>query len=384
MPYLVRIDSARWYTNHGTLCLEFQRRIAAHYDIAPNSVVVASSGTAALVGAILGAVGRAETSKPFCLCPSYTFVATAAAAVECGFTPHLVDVDADTWCLDPDCLLNHPDLERVGLVIPVATYGEPVLQERWIAFQKRTGIPVVIDGAAAFDSMKSKPSALGPIPVVVSLHATKPFSCGEGGLVLGGDEDLATRCYRALNFGFFDSRESHGPSTNGKLSEYHAAVGLAGLDGWPEKRRAFMQVADEYCKLADELGLGRQLICARAHASAYALFEAESDAEADRAIAALTAEGIEFRRWYGKGLHKQPYYRQFPTSPLPVTDGLAQRLISVPMFTDLRPSDVRRVLLALYDGIHSGAGRARADSVGNLAPVSRETTILGRAGACGD
>jgi dTDP-4-amino-4,6-dideoxygalactose transaminase len=230
--------------------------------------------------------------------------------------------------------------------------------------------------------MKSASSALGPIPVAVSLHATKPFSCGEGGLILVEDEDLAKRSYRALNFGFFESRESHGPSTNGKLSEYHAAVGLAELDSWPEKRRAFIEVARQYHEVAEALGLSTSIICSRTHASAYVLYRAGAEEEADRVVAALTRAGIEFRRWYGKGLHRQPFYREFPATAMPVTENLAQCILSVPMYTDLQACDVQRVLVALNDGIHSAPRGLRQGSDGDLASKTGEV-VLGCAAAFG-
>ena len=116
--------------------------------------------------------------------------------------------------------------EHIGLVIPVATFGRPVPQAPWHAFREKTGIPVVIDGGASFAGVANKADAfLGNIPVGLSLHATKCFATGEGGAVVSCDTDLVVRASQALNFGFLGSRDSRTASTNGKMSEYHAAVG---------------------------------------------------------------------------------------------------------------------------------------------------------------
>jgi len=77
---------------------------------------------------------------------------------------------------------------------------------------------------------------LGSVPVVLSLHATKAFGVGEGGAVVCCDRAKLRAAHAALNFSFAGIRETSGPGFNGKMSEYHAAIGLAELDGWSVKR----------------------------------------------------------------------------------------------------------------------------------------------------
>jgi dTDP-4-amino-4,6-dideoxygalactose transaminase len=138
-----------------------------------------------------------------------------------------------------------------------------------------------------------------------------------------------------------------GPSLNGKLSEYHAAIGLAELDGWPEKRAGFMRAARHYRELAAAGGLAPPPLTGGDHASAYALYAAASTEEAGGAMAGLRAHGIEHRLWYGKGIHRQPQYRDCPRGRLAVTEDLAPRIIGLPMATDLDDKSVDRVVEAL-------------------------------------
>jgi len=79
----------------------------------------------------------------------------------------------------------------------------------------------------------------GRVPVVVSLHATKALGIGEGGFVASTDHALIGAVARCCNFGFLGSRETRVPAFNAKMSEVHAAVGLAALDGWPRTRGEF-------------------------------------------------------------------------------------------------------------------------------------------------
>ena len=126
LPYLRRIDSARIYSNWGPLAGELERRLAERLGVPADGFSSASSGTAALVGAILASAGRATPERPLALIPAFTFIATAAAVELCGYDPYLLDVDANSWMLDPDRVAAHPNLDHVGLVVPVALFGRPV------------------------------------------------------------------------------------------------------------------------------------------------------------------------------------------------------------------------------------------------------------------
>lgn len=200
---------------------------------------LASSGTAAITGLLLATAGRAGAARPLCVCPSYTFVATAVAAQSCGFTPFFADIDRQTLALSPEDVAALPEIGRVGAVVVVAPFGMMVDLAPWHDFSARTRIPVIVDAAACFDTVRPDAIRKSAVPVAVSLHATKTFSSAEGGLILCSDTDVVQRANKALNFGFEIARISEGPSLNGKMSEYHAMVGLADLEGWPEKRARF-------------------------------------------------------------------------------------------------------------------------------------------------
>jgi dTDP-4-amino-4,6-dideoxygalactose transaminase len=351
LPYLRRIDAARTYTNWGPLVCELERRLSEHFALPEQSVVSASSGTAALVGAILATAGRARPERPVALVPAFTFVATAIAVEACGYRPHLVDVDADSWLLEADRLSDHPSLRDVGLVVPVAAFGRPVPQDTWLAFRRRTGIAVVIDGAASFEALSAEPGRfVGDIPVSLSFHATKSFATGEGGCVTTTDAQLPMLVTEALNFGFHASRNSRSASTNGKMSEYHAAVGLAELDGWPTKCLAFRAVADRYRLRLDSAGLGDGCVVAPTVAGCYVLYQcADSRAAAD-VQRSLLSHDVECRLWYGHGLHTQSQFRGLSRDQLQVTERIAPLIIGLPVATDLSEPAMDRVVAAVVNG----------------------------------
>jgi hypothetical protein len=192
-----RIDTPRIYSNW-SLVVEFELTCSAFWHT-QGRFGSRSSGTTGLIRPF-GFGGSRHVRRPFALLPA--FVATAVAVEQCG-SPFLADVDAVSWMLDPEPLLVHPELNRIGVVIPVAPFGRPVTQAPWQTFRDRTGIPVVIDGAASFESASDAPKRyLGEIPVMMSFHATKSFATGEGGCVATTAMDLAqerrSRQFRVL------------------------------------------------------------------------------------------------------------------------------------------------------------------------------------------
>lgn len=343
--YLKHLDQTRRYTNHGDLVRALESRLVTLFAVAPGQVVSAASGTAALVGAILASAGRAQAARPYCICPSYTFIGTASAIEQCGYQLLLVDIDEDDWAFHPDRLRHHPLLSQVGLVVTVAPYGRAPAPAGWLEFRHRTGIPVVIDAAAAFEAVSDRPDAtITALPMALSFHATKVFSTGEGGAVLCTDQQIAVAARRALNFGFLGARISHGPSINGKMSEYHGAVGLAELDGWQAKRSAYQRVAQAYQREAEAASLGRRFHTAPVISSCYCLFQAADRAEALAVCTALDRAHVEFRTWYNLGLHQEPNFRSCARDTLTSTDRIAPLLIGLPVAPDLPQAEIRRVV----------------------------------------
>ena len=337
--------------------------------------MVAASGTSALAGAILACAGRAKPRKTLCLVPAYTFIGTVSAIEQCGYTPYFVDVDPLTWRVEPRHCVDHRLHDAVGLVVPVATYGRPVPQAKWEAFSNVTGVPVVIDGAASFESILSAPMTyLGNVPVAVSFHATKAFCTGEGGAIFCGDPGLWRPTVQCLNFGYDLDRVCRTPSINGKMSEYHAAVGLAELDGWEGKRRRYARVADRYRTCFGTSVASLHL--APSVASNYVILEAHSVAHADELTDLLVQNGVGHRRWYGSGAHRQPYCADFDRDEVPVADDLAHRLIGLPMSVDLTAPDIQDIFGTVK--ACESAHRSPSQTSSSAPPIVARSRLSGR------
>jgi dTDP-4-amino-4,6-dideoxygalactose transaminase len=343
-PYLRRIDETRIYSNFGPLAVSLEQRLAAHYGLSDATVVTVANATLGLCLAL-----SAQNPRPGALCiiPAWTFVATAHAAVLAGLTPFFVDVDPRSWTLDPasvrEAMARAPG--EVGAVMPVVPFGRPLDVAAWDDFRATTGLPVVIDAAAGFDTLVP-----GATPTVVSLHATKVLGAGEGGFVVSRDRSLIQTIRAKSNFGFQGTREARTSAVNAKLSEYHAAVAHAGLDEWPQTRAQWMAAAEAYGQefalsaVRFQDGFGRSWVTSTCVIDAGAV---ASDIEA-----MLGDASVATRRWWRNGAHTHAATRKFPHGSLPVTEQLAGTTIAIPFFRDIDTGQVRRIGEIIRAALH--------------------------------
>ena len=340
LPYLQEIDEARWYSNFGPMLTRFEERIADRFRPSTRIITVANA-TQALTLAL-----TAMDLRPggYVVLPAWTFVATAHAVIQAGLKPWFVDVDPQTWMLDPDAVVAlEPNLKRdVVAVIPVCAFGAMPDLARWRAFRDLTGVPVLVDAAAAFDTLSD-----ARLPAVVSLHATKVLGLGEGGFLATEDADLAARVRQLTTFGFKGSRDSLIPATNAKLSEYAAAVGLAALDGWPGDRLRWMRAA-QHLRIAligrpevrFQDGWGSDWVTS---VCTVGLPPGSADAVAQ----ALSEDGVDTRQWWGGGCHTSRAFQDCRRELLPMTEALAGSTLGLPFSIDMDAGEIARVAAAL-------------------------------------
>lgn len=340
LPYLQRIDEARWYSNFGPLLTEFEARLTARFE-PQTQIVTCVNGTQGLSLCL-----QALQLPPGSLCamPAYTFVATAHAVIAAGLTPYFLDVDAVDWTLQPEtvrqAMAKAP--KAVSAVILVAPFGLMPDLKPWLQLREETGVQVVVDAAAAFDAACS-----APLPTVVSLHATKVLGIGEGGFLATDDERLAGRVRQLTTFGFQGSRESVIAATNAKLSEYAAAIGLAAMDAWPHNRLRWLRAAQSLRaamvhlpEVAFQPGWGStwatSVCCVRL-----------PDGMAEAAERSLNTEGVDTRRWWGMGCQTNPAFADCPRGDLVQTERLGGSVIGLPFSIDLDHEQISRVAAAL-------------------------------------
>ena len=187
------------------------------------------NATIGLMLAIKDAVGE-QPSGQFALMPSFTFAAAAHAALWCGLTPLLCDIDPATWAADPaaesEMLARYAG--KIAVVMPYATFGYPIDLEHYTRLAAQLGVPVVVDAAASLGTFDEQGRGFGTGfagSVVYSMHATKSFAVGEAGLIYSADPDRIARLRTMSSFGFGEPRTATMPGLNAKLSEVTALLG---------------------------------------------------------------------------------------------------------------------------------------------------------------
>jgi dTDP-4-amino-4,6-dideoxygalactose transaminase len=339
-PYLARIDASRRYSNAGPLLAELEARLARHFGVEPEQVACIANAT---LGLLLCLLARDIRPGGRCLLPSWTFEATAVAVQAAGLEPWFHDVAEESWALKASDLLDAlAGMPAPVAVIAVSPFGAALELAEWDSFAERSGIPVIVDAAAGFDSLR--PSRT---PAVLSLHATKLLSTGEGGAVISTDTSFVARIRTLANYGFEPVRRITRAGLNAKMSEYGAAVGLAELDRWPSKRRAVVAAVRVYresladCeRLAFAPGFDETAVQPTCNVRVQGL-------SAGALVDSLSGAGIGARKWWGEGCHRHPAFAACPRFALPVTESLADSVVGLPFYPGIAAGEIERVAAAV-------------------------------------
>ncbi len=344
--YLAEIHANRWYTNFGPLNQRFEMEISNF--LANTGSKSLEMGTFSSATTALELMLRAKCLKPKArvLVPALTFPATALSVMNAGYEPVLSDVDADSWLLTPEIAVKAHAHAALDAVVPVATYGKPLDGEAWVKFQAETGVPVFWDAAAVL-GQQTVPK---DITAVFSLHATKPFGVGEGGLVATSNAEILNRAKSLSNFGFLGAAGVvQQTGTNAKFGEYYAAVGLQQIKRWPEviERRRIVAglYQKELLKLDDKVKLQEGCFSEYTPATLQ-IYAANKGAEIFNALAKAN---IQTRRWYLPLLHKHPALNKLgfacggEAEEIPVSNDLAESLVGLPFHSFLTKNNIKEI-----------------------------------------
>ena len=283
--------------------------------------------------------GRAkDIARPRIAVPSFTFMASISAMVWAGFEPEFVDVDELSMNLCLDDLEKALKGDDVVAALGVHCFGNPVPTERAEAICQAAGVPLIFDSAHGFGSIhEGKPVGQGGWCQVYSLTPTKMVVAGEGGIVATDDDELAHTLRMAREYGNDGSYDSILAGLNARISEMHCALGRESLK-MLEEVVAFRNKAA--CQTHGALnaipGLGFQAITPKSRTT-YKDFTITIDPDVfgcsrDAMAWALGLEGIPSRAYFAPPCHQHTAYQQFSRRPLPRTESLAARCLSIPLY----------------------------------------------------
>jgi dTDP-4-amino-4,6-dideoxygalactose transaminase len=341
-------------TNFGKHVTEFERRAAAYLGA---EVVTTSSGTLGLILA-LQALGLEPGQKV--ILPSFTFVATAQAVLYAGGVPVFAEIHDDLAVAPSDLeelLSQHDD---VRMVVGVHPYGLPCRVDEIGQLVDDAGrkrgrrIALVYDAAHAFGSaLDGRRIGTFGDAEVFSLSVTKALVSVEGGMVASRNPDLIRRIQKMRNYGIEANYDAHYPGLNGKMSEFHALVGLYNLerlDGYLAVRQASARYYLERIRSSS----GFQPLpwpegVTHTFKDFTVLTPAHLDGRRDDIIGYLKDRGVETRAYFYPPVHEQKFFRRFAARRLPQTERLSRRVITLPFYTTISRAEMDYVVDALVD-----------------------------------
>jgi dTDP-4-amino-4,6-dideoxygalactose transaminase len=315
-------------------------------------VALCGNGTDALALAILELLGQGHESEEI-ITVSHTFIATAEAITQVGYTPVFVDIHPDTCLMNVD-LLEEAITPRTKAIIPVHLYGQMVPMDAVMEIAKRYGLAVIEDAAQAHGA---KWQGRGPghwgDAACFSFYPGKNLGAwGDGGAVFSRDQGLIERLRMRTNHGRKAKYEHEFVGVNSRLDGLQAAilrVKLRHLNDWNAKRR---QVAVWYHQLLGGLNHIKLPSIAEDAEHVFHLYVVQVE-DRDRVYAFLHEQGVGAGIHYPIPLHEQPAYAylKVPSKSLPETDKIACRIISLPIYPEMRREQVEAVVYTLRNGI---------------------------------
>ncbi|WP_329959233.1 DegT/DnrJ/EryC1/StrS family aminotransferase [Sphingomonas sp. Leaf21] len=340
---LIRIEASGQFSNGGPEVRALEAEMVARLFGGRGAALAVGNATLGLMIAIRQAAGMTPAPGALAMMPTMTFAATGQAAIWAGLTPLVIDVDPDDWTADAAgeerMLARYGD--RIRVIVPYATFGTAIDLDRYAWLARRHGVGIVIDAAASLGTLDADGRGFGtgaPFTLVYSMHATKTFSVGEGGLIYSGDVERIDRLRAMVNFGFESGRSATLPGINAKMPEVLALMArckLAEIDRVCDARAA---LDHEYRAALPGWSFQRETARRQATQFMPVLLPPALGPRRDAVIAMLADHGVGAGHYFSPHLGEQPWFREAALiEPTPVADQISARMISLPITDAMEP-----------------------------------------------
>lgn len=309
--------------------------------------VAVNSGTSALHMALI-AVGVKPGDEV--IVPSFTFAATANSVRLAGATPVFVDIDPDSFCMDP-AGVEAAITDRTRAVMPVHLYGHPADMTQIGEIATRHGLWIVEDAAQAHAaSWNDTPVGAFGAAAAFSFYPTKNMTSGEGGMVTTGCDHIARQVRLLRNQGMEQRYRNEIIGFNTRMTDIHAAIGrvqLAKLGQWTQRRQ---EIAARFN--AELSGVVVPPVAPEA-VHVYHQYTIRVPEDRDGFAAALADRGVGSGVYYPTPVHQLPSFGL--DIDLPATAAAAAEVLSLPVHPSLSDDDVDAVIAAVNETAGAGA-----------------------------
>ena len=332
---LQSVWSNRILTHNGPLVKQFENNFKQSFSL--NKFLAVTSGTIALQIAI-----KALKLKGEIITTPFSWIATCSAIQSEGCTPVFADIDPDTFNIDPD-KIQEAITENTVAILPVHVFSNPCEIERIQKIADKNNLKVIYDAAHAVGVKFKNRSLLefGDISAT-SFHATKILNCGEGGGCVTLDKELFDSMNQIRFFGYNEEKEIVNTGFNGKLTEIHAALGIANLPYLEDVLRKRKFIADVYYKnLSDLKSIKFQKINPQSYNFSYFPIVLDDSHKALHVLDCLQNESIFARRYFYPSLNTIDSVSSYVS--MPVSESISERILCLPCHNDLEIKDLEKI-----------------------------------------
>lgn len=302
------------------------------------NISVVTNGTIALQAAI-----KALELKGEIITTPFSWVATISAIKWEGCTPIFCDIDESTFNIDPqkiEALIT----DKTVAIMPVHVFGNPCDVYAIEVIAEKYGLKVIYDAAHAVGSTINDTSLLeyGDISAT-SFHGTKLFNTAEGGACVTNSDVLSSKLNRIRFFGHDDDKEIVEDGFNGKMTEIHAALGLANLKYYESVLKDREAKYKRYKVLLSELeGVSFQKITTGQTNYSYFPIVFDSEDKLLEVKACLSENGIYPRRYFYPSLNNLLNIVDYQKCP--VSESLSSRILCLPLYKNLSEADQIKII----------------------------------------
>ena len=323
-----------WFTNNGPLVNELELKLKRYLGL--KHLLYVSNGTIAIQIALKALnITKEVITTPF------SYVATTSSIVWEGCTPVFVDIDPETFNIDPT-KIEAAITEHTKAILATHCFGNPCDVEAIKTIADKYGLKVIYDAAHCFGTKYKGESIFkwGDVSTT-SFHATKLYHTVEGGAIFTEDPDLLKQMAWRRNFGHNGPEDFHGAGINGKNSEFHAAMGIVNLDYIDKILASRKEQSAIYDKMLHKANVKKPKVDSQTEFNhAYYPMVFESHELMIQVKKSLELKEIFPRRYFYPSLSSLNYVGENHT---PISDDIASRILCLPLFFELSECEIEMV-----------------------------------------
>jgi perosamine synthetase len=356
--YLKECLDSTFVSSVGSFVDRFENELAA-FTGAKHAIAVVN-GTAALHVALRLAGAGPDTEV---LVPTLTFVATAAAVMYCGATPHFVEAETSTLGIDPKALreylsattemrggrcVNRATGRAIVALVPMHTFGHPSDIEALLAIARDFSMALVEDAAESLGStIGGRHTGTFGVMGTLSFNGNKTLTTGGGGAILTNDAHLAKHLKHITTTAKVPHRWAFTHDEIGynyRLPNLNAALGCAQLEQLPgfiaRKRELFERYRRAFANVSGVRLVHEPAGCHSNYWLQTLVLDPSAAAERDTILTATNDAGVRTRPAWTL-MHQMAPYADCPRMPLPVAESLAERVVNIPSSAHLVKADAK-------------------------------------------